>query len=406
LTDAYAVLIASGKGGVGKSLIAINMAHKLMEKGKKVGLLDSDFSSKSIRDFINLPPGMMDVSGERFHPIDVDGLKLWSMSLFVGVKPVSMEGSMYSELLNDAVKASEWGDVDYIVVDAPPGWSDTFKRTIEVFSNFLGCLIVSQPAHVTDLRSGVDLCKDLEVRIIGIIENMSYLKVGDGQLKIFGESKIEELGKDFNVDIFGRIPLCMEIRDLVASKKPFLTGELAGPIEKAADKILTLKPEKPGFLAKAGEWIREKIVKALTGIVLAINDEIDITGVQKQFAYPGGSVVQLNIMREDMRTVISHWNFMVSEGKLLAVESEPNKPVDPDYRIDIWKDGLKWALLRNRQLSDGSTYDFESALRMGHMKLYGPLAMVRGARFLREVLRRLSENEKAINRIRPLLEVL
>lgn len=402
MTDAHTCVVASGKGGTGKTLLSINIAHKLLEKGKKVGLLDSDFSSPNIRDFIDLPDTLMDLSGERFHPIDVEGLKIFSMSLLVGDKAVSMEGSQYSELLHDAVKASEWGKIDYIIVDSPPGFGDIFKRTIEVFPNFLGCLIVSQPAHSVDLRRAVTLCKDLDIRVIGIIENMSYLQVGKAQWKIFGQSTVDEVGKEFNIDVFGKIPLSMNIRKLVEAKKPFLNGEIAEPVENAVEKILTLKPEKPGFLARVKEWVRDRVDKVLTNVVLAINDEIDINTIQKEFAYPGGSVIELNVMKEDMRQAISQWRFMVYEGKLVAVEGSPAA----DYRIDIWITAVKWALLRNRELSDGSIYDFESALRMGHMRLWGDLSMARGARFLRQVFQKLSENETAINKLKPLLEVL
>lgn len=402
MTDANAVLVCSGKGGTGKTLLSINIAHKLMEKGKKVGLLDSDFSSANIKDFISLPETLMDISGERFHPVDVDGLKVFSISLLVGDKAVSMEGAQYSELLEDSVNASEWGNINYLIVDAPPGFGDIFKRTIEVFPNFLGCILVSQPAHLIDLRRAITLCRDLDIRIIGVIENMSYLKVGKAPWKIFGESVVDEVGKEFDVDVLGKIPLCMDVRRLVEAKKPFLTGEIAEPIEKAAEKILTLKPEKPGFLARLKEWIKDGVDKILTNMILTINDEIDISGVQKQFGYPGQSIIELNIMKENMRSIISQWHFMVLKGKLVAVEGTPA----PDYRIDIWINSIKWTLLRNKGLSDGSTYDFESALRMGHMRLWGDRSMARGARFLREVFQKLSENEAAINKLKPLLEAL
>lgn len=402
MTKAYAVLVASGKGGTGKTLLSLNLAYTLKNRGKRVGLLDSDFSSKSLWDFLTLPEEPMSVSGERFHPVEFDGLKLFSMNLLVGSRAVSMEGPQYSELLRDAVQASEWGEIDYMVVDAPPGFSDIFKRTVEVFPNFLGSMVISQPAHATDLRSAITLLKDLEVRIIGLIENMSFFQVGEETVDIFGRSVVDEVGKEFGVDVFGKIPLSMEVRRLVEAKTPFLTGDLAAPVERAADKILTLEPETPGFLARFKEWVKEKVDRALTSTILAINDEIDIAGVQDQFAYPGGSVIELNIMKEDMRTPISTWRFMVHEKKLMAVEN----PAIPDYRIDIWIDAIKWALLRNRTLADGSVYDFESALRLGQMRLWGDMSMARGARFMREVLQRLSQNEKAIGRVKPLLEAL
>lgn len=400
MTDAHAVLVASGKGGVGKTLISINLAYALKARGKSVGLIDSDFSSSNLDDFLDLPETFMDLSGERFHPVDFEGLKIFSMSLLVGDKAVNMEGAQYSEMLRDAVTASEWGGLDYMVVDAPPGFGDIFKRTVEIFPNFLGCLIVSQPAHQVDLTRAVTLCKDLDVPIIGLVENMSYLPVGSSNWKIFGESTVDQVGEEYGVDVFGKIPLSMEVRKLVEERKPLLTGGLAEPIEGAVEKILTLEPRRPGFLERAKRWVKGVVDKALIEILLAVNREIDVGDVQKRFSYPGGSVVQLNFMKEDMRHIISQWNFMVYEGKLVAVEGSP----DPDYRIDIKPEAIKWAMLGSRTLSDGSTYDFKSALRLGDMRVWGEASMARGAYFMGEVFQELSRSREGMERVRPILE--
>jgi len=395
------VFVTSGKGGTGKTLISVNLAYQLKQRGKSVGLLDADLDSPNLCEIIGIE-GVMDVSGERFHPKVHEGMQIFSMSLLVGDKPVYMEGSQHSEMIRDAVKATDWG-CEYLIVDHPPSSSDILRKSLEMFQDsLLGVVIVSQPAHPIDTRRQICLFKDLGVRIIGVIENMSFLKVGKGTWKIFGESRLDEIAKEYEVDILGRIPLSMEIRRLVEAKKPFLTGEMAEPIEKTVEKILTLQPEKPGFLAKVKDWIKTQVDRALTTLIIAVNEEIDISGIKSQFGYPGGSVIQLNIMREDMQTVISSWSFMVYEDKIVAVEGNPA----PDYRIDIWIDAIKHGILRDRRLSDGSVYDFEAALRLGHMRLFGDLSMARGARFLKEVFARLAENEKAVNRVRPLLEVL
>lgn len=401
MTDANAILVSSGKGGTGKTLVSINIARKLMEKDRKVGLLDSDFSSTSIKDFINLPENM-DLSGEKFHPVNCDGMKVFSVSVLFGDEALSMDGGQYSELMRDAVKSSDWGDLDYIVVDSPPGFGEIWRRTIEVFDNFLGCVIVSQPAHRLDLRRAITLCKDLDVEVLGIVENMSYLQVGEEKLKIFGESGLEEVGKEFGVDVFGQIPLSMEVRSLVEAKKPFLTGELGSPIDRAVEKILNSKPRKPGYLERFKAFLGGVVDKALIEIVKAANREIDIGAIQRKFNYPGGSIIQLNFMKEDMQHVISQWSFMVHEGKLVAVEGDPQ----PDYRIDVKPEAIKWVMLGNRVMTDGTRYDLKKALTLGDMRIWGEASMARGAYFLKEVFDELSRNESAMTKIRPILEVL
>lgn len=401
MTDANAILVCSGKGGTGKTLISLNIARKLLEKDRRVGLLDSDFSSTSIKDFINLPE-KMDLSGEKFHPMTCEGMKVFSVSMLFGDEALSMDGGQYSELMRDAVKSSEWGELDYIVVDAPPGFGEIWRRTIEVFENFLGCVIVGQPAHKLDLRRAIALCKDLDIEIIGLIENMSYLQVGEDKWNIFGDSGVAEIGKEFGVDVFGQIPLSMDIRHLVEARKPFLTGELGAPIDRAVEKIISVKAKKPGYLERMRALIGSAVDKALIEIVKAANKEIDIGAIQKRFSYPGGSIIQINFMKEDMEHIISQWTLMVHEGKLVAVEGDPA----PDYRVDIKPEAIKWAMLGNRTMTDGSKYDLKRALTLGDMRVWGEASMARGAYFMRDVFEELSKNESAMTKIRPILEVL
>jgi len=352
--------------------------------------------------FLDLSGQSMGLSKEEFHPVTYEGLQIFSIPLVLGTKAVSMVGSQFSQLLTDAVEAATW-DAEYMVVDLPPGFGDELKTAAKIFADsLLGSIIVSQPAHHLDARRALQLHKDLEIPIIGLIENMSYFQAGAIKYAIFGESTVDKLGEEFGISVLGKIPLSMEIRQNVEKRDPRLKGEFATPIESAVEKILVTKPTKPGFLERLKEMVKDFVDKLIIEMALNINKELDISGIQKSFGYPGGSIIRLNIMNDEMDKVITQCDWMVHEGKLVAVDGD----YDVDAEIDITPKAMKWAILGNRTLSDGSTYNFESALRLGDMRLYGRGSMARGAYFMKYVFEELRKNETAMGRLRPLLERL
>lgn len=380
----------------------MNLALSLKDRGKKVGLLDADFSASNVGYFIDLSEQSMGLSREEFHPVAYEGLQVFSIPLVLGTKAVSMVGSQFSQLLTDAVEAATW-DAEYMVVDLPPGFGDELKTAAKIFSDsLLGSIIVSQPAHHLDARRALQLHRDLEIPIIGLIENMSHFQAGAVKYAIFGESTVDKLGEEFEVPVLGRIPLSMEIRQSVEKGDPRLKGEFATPIENAVEKILVTEPKKPGFLERLREMVKDFVDKLIIEMALSINRELDIGGIQKSFGYPGGSIIRLNIMNDTMDGIVTQCDWMVQEGKLVAVDGD----YEVDAEIDITPKAMKWAILGNRTLSDGSTYNFESALRLGDMRLYGRGSMAKGAYFMKNVFEELRKSERAMGRIRPILERL
>lgn len=397
-----AVLVLSGKGGVGKTLVSVNLVLLLNEKKVKVGLLDADFSASNSGYFLDFPQKQMNMLGEQFQPIEYEGIEVFSAPFILGESSVSMIGDQYSQLLRDAVYATAW-KTEYIIVDCPAGFGDELITAAKVFADsLLGSVIVLQPAHELDARRALQLHKDLELPILGLIENMSYFKGGVVKYDIFGESVVDKLGKEFDVPVFGKIPLSMDIRKQVAEKKPKLTGEYAEPITNAVNAILKAKPHKPGFLSKIKIWFKEQLDKLIIAMALSINSEISIPDLQQRFGYPGGSIIRLNIMNDTMDEEICQVDWIVNEGKLTAADG--NYTVDA--QIDITPQAIKWAILGNKILSHGYPYTFQDALRLGHMRIYGDRSMARGAYFMQKVFTELSQNQKAMERIRPILEVL
>ena len=163
----------------------------MKDRGKKAGLLDADFSASNSGYFLDLSGKSMGLSREEFHPIEYEGMEVFSMPLVLGEKSVSMTGDQYSLLLRDAVEAASW-DAEYIVVDLPAGFGDELKAAAKVFSDsLLGSIIVTQPAHHLDASRALQLHKDLEMPVLGLIENMSYFKAGAAKYNIFGESVVD-----------------------------------------------------------------------------------------------------------------------------------------------------------------------------------------------------------------------
>jgi len=159
--------IASVKGGVGKTLVSINIAHKLAEMGHKVGLIDADLDNSNFAVFTRASGEIGIEPGQKFRPYVWDGVQVFSMSLIAGrEKGVSMTGDRYIQILDDVIEQSKW-DVDYFVVDLPAGSSDVFRVCMELFGDWLvGNVIVTQPVLADATRRTLNLHRYLEIPVL------------------------------------------------------------------------------------------------------------------------------------------------------------------------------------------------------------------------------------------------
>lgn len=397
-----AVMVISGKGGVGKSLISANIALAL-NKVVPTGLLDADFSASNTGFFLNLNGMEIDTSGEIFTPVNYKGLQVFSIPLVFGEQAFTFEGSQKSQFLRDALCQTNW-DCEYLVIDMPAGFGDQLKTAAYLLQEILlGSIIVVQPAHRLDGERTLRLHKDLEMPILGLIENMSYYTQGVTQAKIFGESVVEELGETFEVPIFGKIPLSMKIRDKVANKDPELPEEYIQPILNAVEAILQAEPVIPGFLSRVKQWLRGRVEEVLFQFAISANQSINIPEAMRKYGYPGGTIIRLNIMDESMNEIVSQADWIINNGKFTIVEGDD---YEIDTQIDITPTALKHIFLKNKRNSNGSVYSFDDALRLGHMRVWGDRAMARGAYFMKRVFTDLSKEDTAMSRLRPVLEVL
>jgi ATP-binding protein involved in chromosome partitioning len=211
------VAVASGKGGVGKSTVAVNLALSLQQLGRQVGLLDADVYGPSIPVMLGLQERPRADEEKRIEPLVRNGLRAISMGLFVEeAKPIIWRGPMITKLLVEFVRNVLWGDLDYLVIDMPPGTGDA-QLTICQQVPLAGGIIVTTPQEVAllDVKRGITMFRDVNVPVLGVIENMSYFLCGKcgHRAEIFGRGGGEEIARRFGVPVLGTIPLVRAIRE-------------------------------------------------------------------------------------------------------------------------------------------------------------------------------------------------
>lgn len=209
-----AIAVGSGKGGVGKSTVAVNIAVTLAQSGARVGLMDADIYGPNIPTMLGvekLPPP----NGKRLIPAEVYGVKMMSMGLLV--KPgqaLIWRGPMLNSAIRQFLGDVEWGELDYLIVDLPLGTGDASLSLAQALP-LSGAVIVTLPQLVSleDAGRGLNMFKTLEVPILGIVENMSYLDLPDGtRMDLFGSGGGERLAESTQTTFLGKVPIDQNIR--------------------------------------------------------------------------------------------------------------------------------------------------------------------------------------------------
>lgn len=222
-----AIAIASGKGGVGKSTTAVNLALALSQAGASVGILDADIYGPSLPRMLNVTgKPQPDENGAKMQPAEAYGLKVMSMGFFMEEDtPVVWRGPMVGMAVEQLLRDVDWGELDYLVIDLPPGTGDA-QLTLTQKIPLSGVVIVSTPQDValTDVKKGINMFKKVDVPILGIIENMSYYicpGCGD-RAEIFSHGGARKEAERSEMDFLGDIPLDGAIRENADSGTPIL----------------------------------------------------------------------------------------------------------------------------------------------------------------------------------------
>lgn len=210
------VAVASGKGGVGKTTVAVNLAVALKRMGASVGLLDADVYGPNVPVMLGTNEQPRALDQRTIIPVQVHGVKMISMGLLSpGDKPLVWRGPMLHSVMQQFLRSVRWGQLDYLIVDLPPGTGDVQLSLIQSVS-VSGAVVVTTPSIVAlaDVRKAVEMFRQVHVDILGVVENMSYFSCPhcNGRIDVFGHGEGERMAKTFGVPFLGEIEIDPQIR--------------------------------------------------------------------------------------------------------------------------------------------------------------------------------------------------
>ncbi len=242
----HKILIASGKGGVGKSTVSVNLAKALKIRGYRVGLLDADITGPNIPKLLGIEDQRMERGPEGIIPGNAGGIKVASMALVLSSKDsaVIWRGPMKMAAIKQFIQDVDWGDLDFLLVDLPPGTSDEPLSVVQLIPDLSGAVIVTTPQEVSllDSRKAVNMIKGMKVPVLGIVENMSGLccpHCGE-TINIFSTGGGKRAAKEMGVPFLGAVPIDPEVSALGDRGMTFVEKESpAGAcFREIVDKLL------------------------------------------------------------------------------------------------------------------------------------------------------------------------
>ncbi|MBM3338030.1 MAG: iron-sulfur cluster carrier protein ApbC [Betaproteobacteria bacterium] len=235
------IAVASGKGGVGKSTTAANLALALAAEGANVGLLDADIYGPSQPMMLGVSGKPDSKDGKTMEPLEAHGLQIASIGFMIDPdQPMVWRGPMVTQALQQLLELTNWRDLDYLVVDMPPGTGD-IQLTLSQKVPVTGAVIVTTPQDIAllDARKGLKMFEKVGIPILGIVENMSVhvcSQCGHAEA-IFGEGGGAKMCSDFGVEFLGALPLTMSIREQADSGRPTVVAEPEGPVAQIYQQI-------------------------------------------------------------------------------------------------------------------------------------------------------------------------
>ncbi len=258
------IAVASGKGGVGKSTTAVNLALALSEEGAKVGILDADIYGPSQPAMLGIDGQPESLDGKKMEPMKGHGIQAMSIGFLVDVEaPMVWRGPMVTQALEQLLNDTNWQDLDYLVIDLPPGTGDV-QLTLAQKVPLTGAVIVTTPQDIAllDARKGLKMFEKVGVPILGIVENMStHICSNCGHEEpIFGSGGGEKMCKDYDVEFLGSLPLDIRIREQADSGNPTVIAEREGKISAIYKAIARRVAYKVSDLAQDHTALFPKIV--------------------------------------------------------------------------------------------------------------------------------------------------
>ena len=251
------VAVASGKGGVGKTTVAVNLAIALQRMGKSVGLLDADVYGPNVPLMLGTDEEPRAISERQILPVEAYGLKLISMGLLSpGDKPIIWRGPMLHSVMQQFLRSVQWGELDYLIIDLPPGTGDVQLSLIQTVP-LTGAVLVTTPSVVAlaDVRKAIEMFRQVNVQVLGVVENMSYFVCPHCQSRVdvFGHGEGRRVAETYGVPLLGEIEMDAHIRIGGDSGKPVASlgadapsarsiYAMAQAVSERVDQVKTAEP--------------------------------------------------------------------------------------------------------------------------------------------------------------------
>jgi ATP-binding protein involved in chromosome partitioning len=239
------ILVMSGKGGVGKTTVSVNLAFGLARDGYRVGLLDVDLHGPNIAKMLGIESERVIVSDGLIEPVEVlPGLKAISLALlgYDPDRPIIWRGPLKMGAIKQLLAEVNWGELDYLIVDAPPGTGDEPLSVCQLIPRLSGAIIVTTPQDVAtlDSRKSIFFTNELKVPLIGVVENMSgfHCPHCGKDVDLFGKGGGEKIATALNVPFLGALPLTSGLATLADQGKPFIQHMKDTPVQAGMDSVL------------------------------------------------------------------------------------------------------------------------------------------------------------------------
>lgn len=404
----WAVLVINIKGGTGKSTIARQLAYSLDNTGNTVGVMDADIDSANIASRFGVDEKVNFEGDHVIKPVMHDGMKIYSMENAFEESSFSQSGKFMGDVVKDMVESSEWGDLDYLVVDCPPGSSDVFEELVRALRvNLLGAISVGISDAVSDTARLVKVCNHNWVPVLGFIENMSGVYSNGQQVTCdatgepiypFGQGAIEAFTDEIGGNYLGEVPLCCEGVDIDEVAEGTI-GNMVTAVEESDDPPL---PENN--LGNKG-FIRN-VWGSITAGIKQMNQEVPVDKLQDKFGVEGRDPLVMEIELTDAGAVTGIFAttiITVDNGQLAVIRPRKarRQGITVEGGMKISSQDLHDAIRGEKKVMRSVTgevtnepYSIIDAVQMGDAQIWGE-----------KTINRLAVLDRILSEVVPMTEV-
>ena len=374
------ILSTSSKGGVGKTQVAKLTAKQLKRDGYKVGMMDADIDSSNLSTRMGAEGRVKYTDDDQIIPVEKDGMTIYSMESAFRDSSFSQSGEFMRTVIRNMAEGTDWGDLDYLIVDTPPGTKDIYDEVVNVFrDDLLGAIVVGQSDSIDDVGRMTKVCNYNYVPIIGYVENMSgfymngsLVKVGNTMAAPFGRGDIENFAENVDGKFLGHIPLCNKEKEIEPAARNTIKN-----IGIAIDEVEPIEMPDMSF-GDAG--VIRNLWKGVRGGIKAANSKLNVRDLQDKYGQPDSPrVVKVELTDVNTRLPVPSEVNLVMSGRIRVVKN----PDEVFAGIEISSRELKSALEGERLIMDSpialyqdtymskQEYGLVDAVQMGMADVWG-----------------------------------